>query len=436
MPLRCALAVLLLAASADAAEIRVAVLPFTGPRASVVREQIVTAVCEGDLHCAAEAFVRKGKPDWEKIRRQDVALIVTGRVTGEASARALEVEVFRADESSALRQTLALAADGKAAADAVQELDAKVLELVRPAAQPAPAHTAEATSGAPPGSTEGSPPREEDAALVEPLVPPPSPVEPPPAKPPPAVASSRFPLVAVEAGIDLVRRSFEYRDLETFTLREYETNPAIPTPRLRIEAHPFVSSPNEALAALQLEADLLAAIGLRTINPDNPDKNQTYATNFQRLDVGASWYVPLAAARRLRVGPAVGYRYALFDVGLSSAGEQLDGLADVRYLAVRGGFGAEYGLSRWRFFARGDYVHPLGYGGIKSYFPQVSGAAFELEAGAGFRFTPGFELDARLHYGRYAMSFRTEPTADYIAAGASDDYLGLALLMRYAFGAR
>jgi hypothetical protein len=433
MPLRCALAVLLLAASADAAEIRVAVLPFTGPRASVAREQIVAAVCEGDLHCVVEAFVRKGKPDWEKIRRQDVALIVTGRVTGQASARALELEVFRPDESSALRQKLALAADGKAAADAVQELDAKVLELVRPAAQPAPPHTAEATSGAPPGSTEGSPPREGDAALVEPLVPPPPPVEPPPAKPPPAVASSQFPLVAVEAGIDLVRRSFEYRDLKTFTLRNYESSPAIPTPRLRIEAHPLVSSPNEALAALQLEADLLAAIGLKTINPDN---NQTYATSFQRLDVGASWYVPLPAARRLRVGPAIGYRYALFDVGLSTAREELDGLADVQYSAVRGGVSAEYGLGRVQLFARADYLYPLGYGEIRSYFPQVSGAAFELEAGAGFRVTAGFDLRARLHFGRYALSFRTEPTADYVAAGASDDYLGLALLMRYAFGAR
>src|ERR687891_743353 len=106
-----------------------------------------------------------------------------------------------------------------------------------------------------------------DVALVDPLVPPPPKVDPPPAPPPTDQRSSRFPLVAIEAGLDLVRRTFQYRSLETFTLRNYESAPVIPTPRLRIEAHPFASSRSAAVGALRFEADLLVAIGLRTVNP-------------------------------------------------------------------------------------------------------------------------------------------------------------------------
>src|SRR5919197_4414491 len=121
MPLRCALAVLLLAAGANAAEISIAVLPFTGPRAAPVRQQITGALCEGDLKCISSGLVRKGKPDWEKIRASDAKLVVTGRVTGGAAARSLELEVLGRDESSAWRQTLSLGADGKAPADSLQE---------------------------------------------------------------------------------------------------------------------------------------------------------------------------------------------------------------------------------------------------------------------------------------------------------------------------
>src|SRR5919106_1066348 len=431
MPLRCALAVLMLAASANAAEISIAVLPFSGPRAALAREQLVKAVCEGDLRCLSEDLARRGQPDWEKIRATEVKLVVTGRVTGAASPRSLELEVLRPDESSALRQSLRLGADGKATAESVQEVDSRILELARATAPAIAAGAAPSPSGPPPSSAAEPPPADGDVALVEPLVTPPPKAEPPPAPPPTDLRSSRFPLVAIEAGLDLVRRTFQYRSLETFTLRTYESAPVIPTPRLRIEAHPFASSRSAAVGALRFEADLLVAIGLRTVNPDN---DQTYATTFQRVDVSASWSTPLPTPRGFRLGPAIGYRYARFDVGLNAADEPLDGVVDVRYLALRGGVGAEYERGRAQFFARAEYVHPLGVGGIKTYFPDWSAAAFELEAGGGFRLSAGFELRGRVHYGRYALSFPPPPGTQYRAAGASDDYLGLALLMRYVFG--
>lgn len=435
MPLRCALVFLLLAAAAEGAELHVAVLPFSGPRATAARQQIVSAVCEGELTCVSDTLVRKGKPDWERIRAKELALVVTGKVTGQSSARVLEVELLRADESSLHRQSVPLNSDGKIASEALEELDARVLEVARSVAPPAPSAPTASTEAAAPtppsAGAQGTPPAEGDVGLIEPLVT--TPPQPPPAPPPASAApTSRPALIAIEGGIDVVRRTFRYGQLESSDLREYETAPAIPAPRIRIEVHPLAGRQRDALAALALEVDVLAAIGVRTINPDD---DQTYDTQFQRFDVGVSWSAPLLQGGRLRVGPGLAFRYALFEVGTNAAGESLAGLADVRYRALRGGVGAEYALGRAELFLRADYIHPFALRGIDAYFPALSGAAFEVEAGVGFRVTSGFGLVARAHYGRYALSLNPEATAVYRAGSANDDYLGLAVLMRYQFGA-
>jgi hypothetical protein len=405
-----ALAVVVLAASVDAAELRVAVLPFSGPGAPAPRLQIVRAVCfSGDLTCVpSKLLLRQGEADWDRIRQRDVSLVVTGRVRGPAAARVLEIEAFRADESSAFRETLPLETNGTLARDAVQELDQRVLQLARRPSAERP-------------TVERRPPAPEPRG-------PPAP-EPAPAPLRPSARVAPRPLLAVEAGIDLVYRAFEYDRLESPELLPYRTAPFIPAPRIRVEAHPLVTSRTDALADLGVEVDFLAAIGLRTLD----ENDRTYETRFQRLDIGVKWSTRIDPGSQLLVTPVAGYRYAVFDVGLNADGQALVGVADPGYHALRGGIAAEYPLGQTTLFARAEYVHPLGFGGIRTYFPEVSGAAFELEGGAGYRITGGFELRARAHYGRYLLYFRPAATALYQASGATDDYLGLGLLARYAF---
>jgi hypothetical protein len=242
--------------------------------------------------------------------------------------------------------------------------------------------------------------------------------------------AAQLPLFALEGGLDLIYRAFEYDRLVILNLRTYRTDPFIPAPRIRLEGYPLVTSRSDALAALGLELDFVSAIGLKTVD----ENNRSYPTTFQRLDIGIRWSTRFTGGGGLMVTPAAGFRYAAFDVGRSSDGQPLIGFPDVRYDALRAGIGAEYPLSdRINLLGRAEYAHPLGFGGIRTYFPNTSGAAFDLEAGAGYQITSGFELRARLQYDRYLMYFRPPATALYQAAGASDDYLGLGLLARYAF---
>jgi hypothetical protein len=409
-------AVLLLGAAADAAELRVAVLPFSGENARVPRRQIVRAVClDGDLTCVPSRLVMPEgeRANWAEIRRRDVSLVVAGRLRGPAAARVLEVEAYRADKSRVMQETLPLEADGSLAPEAVRELDARLLELAGEASPEKVVQRPQRIEPRPPPEVaRPRPPVREPAPLVRPAPRP------------------QLPLVALEGGIDLVYRSFQYDRLTIPNLRTYRTDPIIPAPRIRLEMHPLVTWRSDALASLGLEVDFLSAIGLKTVD----QSNRAYPTTFQRLDIGMRWSTRVGSSGELLVTPTAGFRYAAFDVGRSTDGQALIGFPDVRYEALRAGIGAEYPLGGpVNLLGRVEYAHPLGFGGIRTYFPHTSGASFDLEAGAGYQITSGFELRARAHYSRYLLYFRTTATDDYQAAGASDDYLGLGLLARYAF---
>lgn len=418
---------LLAAVNADAqtkSRTRIAILPFAGPAAATSRGQIVQELCKRYSCVPTNFFVRSGTPDWERIRRREAVLAISGRVTGAVGARTLAIEAFRADESRVLEETLPLTRN-RLAPDAVKTLGGRVDELVRAAtapveefpAPPLPTGEPEPTEAPPPPPTETPPPTEPVAEPTPPVT----------ARPAP---DPHQPVIAVEAGVDLVYRSLQYDNLEVHLLRAYRTEPIVAVPRLRLEFHPLAKDRRAAIAALGLEADFLTDIGLVSVDPAD---DISYPTNFLRFDLGVRWPLRLGTTG-LSLTPVAGYRLEIFEIGASARGTTIVGLPDMQYQAARAGTAIEYTLGAVDIFGRAELLYPFGYGGIRTYFPDTSGFGLQFELGAGVHIAAGLELRLRGHYGGYFMSFDVQPTDRYRADGATDTYSGAALSARYTWG--
>ena len=94
-PVRVALPCLLaLLAAPSAFAQRIAIVPFTGPGASGVRNQVVSALCD-QAECVAEKKVTgaTGKPDWKKAKKEKVKFLVVGKVTSKGKKKSVELQV-------------------------------------------------------------------------------------------------------------------------------------------------------------------------------------------------------------------------------------------------------------------------------------------------------------------------------------------------------
>src|SRR5687768_11066687 len=114
-------------ASVASAEPKIAVLPFTGPKADLSRAQVVDVLFGVKMACVPQAQVSKrGKPDFTQVRQRGVALVVTGVVKGKGAKAKLQLEVFDARGRRKLRESYGLARNGKLSSKQLDALAAKV----------------------------------------------------------------------------------------------------------------------------------------------------------------------------------------------------------------------------------------------------------------------------------------------------------------------
>ncbi|MBM4777919.1 MAG: hypothetical protein GQE15_09470 [Archangiaceae bacterium] len=91
--MRALLWVALLAAAPAFAQ-RIGVVPFSGPNAATVRNQLVTAICD-TADCVNTGKVTTGnKPDWKKAKKEALQFFVTGTVAKKGKASSLTLEVL------------------------------------------------------------------------------------------------------------------------------------------------------------------------------------------------------------------------------------------------------------------------------------------------------------------------------------------------------
>jgi hypothetical protein len=253
----------------------------------------------------------------------------------------------------------------------------------------------------------------------------------PPSKQEEADAKPKF-LVLDVAG-ELLTRKLEYSQVATANLRRYDL-PLYAQPMLGVQFYPLALVRDDLLAGLGVEVNVAFAPWLQSRLTSVPD---AFPTSTVRFDGGLRWNITPVKSYPFTITPYLGVRSQNFIVSSLPDGRRIDGLPNISLVGLRVGLGVDVPIvPRWvNVFGQFGIVPVFGAGEILSaaYFPN--GSAFGLEGGAGLsvNFTSFLQLRASFEVASYGFTFSTQPTDTYVAAGASDLYLGGRAGLRFSF---
>lgn len=407
-PRRLALLAALLAMQAGAAP-RVTLLKFTGPRGPQARAALAAVVCQ-QLECVEpEQVTTRFLPDWQKAAAQSVEVLVSGVATRTSGSVELTVQLLKANEVAG-SEKVELPKEGLSQAN---------LELL----------TERISTAA--GVVKQQPPPVEVVKAPEPKpepAPPPEVARAPTPAPTPAPPGAQY-AFAGELGVNAANRSFDYLGARVPELRRYSL-PVVALINARLEWFPLVGRA-DALRGLGLEVAGNVAPWIRSAPPDTTNSLPTFTS---RTDAAVQWR--LSPARGLTVTPLLGLRFHTFTVmGTTDDGQQIDGLPNLAYLAVRAGVGAELRFAeRFVGFVRVAGLPLISAGEILSpaYFPSGGAVGVEASGGVGMRIVSGVEVRLSFDWTRYMFWFNTNlATSRFYAQGAFDQYLGGTAVVRF-----
>ncbi|MFL5320456.1 MAG: hypothetical protein ACJ790_12420 [Myxococcaceae bacterium] len=419
----------------------ISVMPFTGKKASVARDELVGKLCD-DVECVPQAKASKGgKPDFAKGKKLKLTHFVTGKVVGKK----LEITVQTTAKKSKLKKAYPITAGGKFSGGALDSAVADVRGAIgapkKKKEEPVAEETPPVEEKKPP-EEEKKPPVEEHAEKKKKE----EPVEekkkeepreetareekkeePPEEKP--THYRGRPPLVIVQLGTDFGLRVFSYSNVQTSNLRAYSAY-FIFMPRLHGELYPLARLMHGIPSGLGLEADYSFAIGLQS----SPTGGPSYPTNLTRFDFAARLRMTPTDGP-LVVNPFIGYRTETFSTKPAADGSRLTGLADIGYSALRIGATVEQPLMDDQAAVYGELalLPVLGTGALKDYFPKAGGFGFEVGVGGAYTLVQKLQLRAGYTLTYYRLGFTVAPTDTYRAGGASDLYGALTLALRYTY---
>jgi hypothetical protein len=445
---------------------RIVVPHVRSDRGGALSRQLEAALC-GPFECVAQKDAyTDGKPDFAKARRNGVAGIVFGSVTGKAPNRALWLALYTRSRKPDRAWTLALGARGLVPARA---LDAAVVEIERrigaPRAAPppppqAPAPTARAPEPeAPPPAApppRAAPPPAPALAAAPPPPPPPPPrvAEAPPARAPRAEAAPRAvstpprapaggarpaassgqeagPRWALELGADVTRRNLDYSGTSPAGSSPLMTMDAsaIFLPSVLVEVLPVAGAVREPYAGLGAFAGYRRSVGFKVKDP-----TQSHSADLGRISGGVLWRLPPLTQLRLVFTPAVSYERR--DMTVSGGG--IAGLPDSHLRGVKVGsalfapLGSRYALlldAGWVVWTSSKDL----IGGDVKFFPSGNAHALELEGGLSVALFGRYSARFVAEYSSTSYSLDADPTSTYRASGATDRYLGARATVRADF---
>ncbi len=445
---------LCLAATSAAAQ-RVCVLPFEGPKATAVRSQVVSALCDSADCVPTSSATKGGKMDWKKAKKEAVVEYVGGKVLKKG--KQLELSVYTKPGKPTVKKVFPLvkgALSGKSLNAAVDLLKASV----KGSASASKPSADDAEAG------EEDPDAKPKAAVV---------TAPPEPKQPetrvdkrPAVTETespsstrnnrddddsddrsdnvkkasgsqkRRPFLVFDIGNDLLNRQFTYRNLTTNNLREYAVT-LYSLPGIKAQFYPFaLGTPQGALAGLGIEGALHFMPFLTTTDPT--DATVKYQTQSARVDAGLTFRIVPTDAIDFGIAPFVGIRLQNYLVGFNANKDRVLGLPNVFETGLRAGLALDVNLADGAFsvFGKGAFIPLLGFGeiGRAPYFPNRNGYGLDFELGLGVRIFGPASIRASFLYTRYRLTFTDIPeNAVYFANGAADQYLGGNISLRLQF---
>jgi hypothetical protein len=237
------------------------------------------------------------------------------------------------------------------------------------------------------------------------------------------------PIVVVQVGLDVSTRSWGYVTKPSSNLRGYSA-PAIFLPAARLELYPLARTGNAALAGIGLEGGYQMSVGLSSASKDGP----TFPSSVTRMDAGLRYKLPALVDGKLGLSVFGGYRIHSFRLSPAKDGTVITGLPNPTWTAARAGAGVSWKFGAVSAFLEGAALPLLGTGELqKSYFPKTTGLGLEGQAGADIALNSMLGLRLAGFVTRYATSFTTEPTAEFVATGAVDLYAGGTAAVRLSF---
>jgi hypothetical protein len=436
----------ILLAAFEASAQRISIPDFSGRGAGAVRTQLVNQLCDTAECVAATKVTVGGKPDMKKAKREQLQYFVTG-IVGKAKkgkGTQLELTVVPVKGGAKVKRVFPLEKNGALAA---HTLDAAV-ELVRGAigpaeAAPQPTPIAEPVAEptptptpyrSPSTTTEPSEPTEPSVAERTP--------EPTPAATPTATRKSTYkPIIfALEIGTDILNRQLAYADATTNNVRQYDLA-AFPLPTLKLEFYPLAFARTDILSGLGLEGSFGIAPFLKSRRQTATDTLEVYPTTAMKLDVGLRWRIVVSPTFPLAITPYVGFRLQSFSVGTLDNGDgtttRLDGLPNIAFVGMKLGVALEVPVVNNLLYLVGRFgILPIfSSGEIISANFFLAGSTFGFEANAGLAVQPlkFLQIRATFEYTQYGLTFQTQDGEPYVAAGATDRYLGGNLAVRLQF---
>jgi hypothetical protein len=403
--------VMLLAASPARADTRVTVHDFYGPNAARMREQVVAVLEDKGLkvvdtpeieRAAAKLKVDRFSPDGRQALAKELGLAawMTGLLQKKKGKLTLTLVVYDGGQRGRLARTRFVASNARQLGEAVKgrlwdKTGRALLELEAPAGESSPQVEVAAAP-----STRDSAPRtaaesesDRDAARGEAL--------------------------RVFVGVGSPFRSLSYEDPITAGLGDYRLS-AAPVADLAVSFFPGRFATQGPLSWFGIEARGQLGLSSPTLNQGGNE----FKSRYDALHAGVRARVPLGAHH---ISAFSGYSLSRFAIK-----SEADGITaptpSVDYRSIRSGVGAELALSdSMRVAFDAAWLNYLSVGEIARWFPRATAAGVELSLASTYRVTGNIFTRVAAVYSRAFFDFNAQPGDKYIAGGALDQSLALAL---------
>jgi hypothetical protein len=425
---------------------RLSIGAVQGENRRAVTGPLSAALCAGRECIPRSEVTRRGKVDFARMERREVAGLIFGSVTTRGGRARVWLALVTRSMTPARTWTFDLDAKGRLAPEAIQVVARDVDETVgRPTPRADPL-------AFPPLTTEG--PRASEAPPQPPAAGPAvAPAAPPsrgavpeagatgrePGAPAPAEATAPrepapppLPLVVAELGAFLTSRNLTYQGVPSGAspLVGFRAD-VVAGPWARVEVYPFAPGGEGLAAGLAPYLEAGASIGLTTSTAGAGGTTDLQAQLLQ-LQAGVLWRLPIGGSRRAAVVPGVAYQLLSFTFDPTYPGLPNSSLQGIRLcLGLEVPLGDVLGLQAQLAWV--PWLSARDLVGSPAFFP--ASGAYGLEAELGLSFAIAEPVSLRLA-GTYALTryaLEAAPASSMQATGAKDEYFGGRGTVRVAF---
>jgi hypothetical protein len=450
-----ALIVLAGAVTAQAAP-RITIAPITGDKRSQLQSQISSALCRTYTCVSSSKVFTKKKPDWNKMKSNNVQGMLIGGTAKSKSGGGRELQLAWLSKPGKPGQTWAfpLTKQGKVTASSLQTLKADVANLTgggeAPPVAAAPGSDAAAVAGAA-GAVGATAGQMAPAPPAEPLPLPVTPTPPPPsgektladtsvaadagAKEGVELPRHQWPF-ALELGADFLNRHLDYEN--NIGLRPYTASFFV-APHARLELYPLAFFGDGFFAGIGIFGDYALSVGLKSKLSGATGAETDKGTSYTRWQAGLEWRLRFWRDSDFAIVPFGAYTKQKFLVDGDPTTIGFGGLPQFDLSGVKFGLRLDIPVSgSFWIIVGGDYV----IWSTKSVPIQeddgttrtvLAGSGHAIEAELGVQFGLFGPLYLRL-FGTYSSTKFTFNEGQPDAAGsATDRYLGGRAMLRLQF---